>query len=429
MGGHRHGLHEPQPGRARRPRVRLHRRRGWASPRKTVVGHVERPRRHGAGRHLGARRRRLGRPAHPQRWPASATTCATSPSPRATRPRPRSASASRSTPGASTTSSPPSTRSTDAEIDALVAEYEERYDVAPELRAGRRPARRRCATAPRIELGLRAFLEDGGFGAFTTNFEDLGGLRQLPGLAVQRLMADGYGFGAEGDWKTALLVRAAKVMGYGLPGGASLMEDYTYDLTPGQEKILGAHMLEVCPSPDDRRRPTLRDPPARHRRPGGPGPAGLRHRPRARASSWRMSRHARPVPAHRQRRRRRRARRRAAQPARGARGLGAPPRLRDVGRRLAHRRRAHHTVLSTAVGRRRRSRTSPRSRGIELLVIDETTTRAASPRSCAGTRPTTGWPRLSDASARAVEHTPDRPSRTGVCSTRLWGLGGAAVLR
>lgn len=95
---------------------------------------------------------------------------------------------------------------------------------------------------------MRTFLESGGFGAFTTNFEDLGGLRQLPGLAVQRLMAEGYGFGAEGDWKTALLVRAAKVMRHGLPGGASLMEDYTYELTPGREKILSAHMLEVCPS-------------------------------------------------------------------------------------------------------------------------------------------------------------------------------------
>jgi L-arabinose isomerase len=132
-------------------------------------------------------------------------------------------------------------------IDALVAEYEELYDVAPELRAGgeRHDALRYGA---RQEAGLRSFLEAGDFGAFTTNFEDLGALRQLPGLAVQRLMAEGYGFGAEGDWKTALLVRAAKVMGYGLPGGASLMEDYTYDLTPGDEKILGAHMLEVCPS-------------------------------------------------------------------------------------------------------------------------------------------------------------------------------------
>ncbi|MCU1425533.1 MAG: araA, partial [Microbacteriaceae bacterium] len=97
-------------------------------------------------------------------------------------------------------------------------------------------------------LGLRSFLEEGGFSAFTTSFEDLGGLRQLPGLAVQRLMADGYGFGGEGDWKTAVLIRAAKVMGAGLPGGASLMEDYTYNLVPGEEVILGAHMLEICPS-------------------------------------------------------------------------------------------------------------------------------------------------------------------------------------
>jgi len=135
----------------------------------------------------------------------------------------------------------------DAEVDALVAEYDELYDVAPELRAGgeRHDSLRYGA---RIELGLRSFLEAGGFGAFTTTFEDLGALRQLPGLAVQRLMAAGYGFGAEGDWKTSVLVRAAKVMGHGLPGGASLMEDYTYDLTPGAECILGAHMLEVCPS-------------------------------------------------------------------------------------------------------------------------------------------------------------------------------------
>ncbi|MET3565454.1 L-arabinose isomerase [Leifsonia sp. 563] len=132
-------------------------------------------------------------------------------------------------------------------VDALVAEYEEQYDVAPELRRGgdRHQSLRDGAA---IELGLRSFLEEGGFGAFTTSFEDLGALKQLPGLAVQRLMAEGYGFGAEGDWKTAVLVRAANVMGAGLPGGASLMEDYTYDLTPGDERILGAHMLEVSPS-------------------------------------------------------------------------------------------------------------------------------------------------------------------------------------
>jgi len=136
---------------------------------------------------------------------------------------------------------------TDAEVDALVTEYEDMYDVAAELRRGgeRHESLRYGA---RIEIGLRSFLEAGGFGAFTTNFEDLGALQQLPGLAVQRLEAEGYGFGAEGDWKTALLVRVANVMGQSLPGGASLMEDYTYHLEPGKELILGAHMLEVAPS-------------------------------------------------------------------------------------------------------------------------------------------------------------------------------------
>lgn len=135
----------------------------------------------------------------------------------------------------------------DADVDALVAEYEDLYEVVPELRRGgeRHESLRYAA---RQERALEEFLGGIGAKAFTTNFEDLGALRQLPGIAVQRLMSKGYGFGAEGDWKTAVLVRAAKVMGEGLPGGASLMEDYTYDLTPGAELILGAHMLEVCPS-------------------------------------------------------------------------------------------------------------------------------------------------------------------------------------
>jgi len=132
-------------------------------------------------------------------------------------------------------------------VTTLVKEYEDAYLVDPELRAGGdRHASLRYAA--QIELALRDFLSDGGFAAFTTNFEDLGGLRQLPGLAVQRLMADGYGFGAEGDWKTSVLVRALKATAAGLPGGTSFMEDYTYDLEPGRELILGAHMLEVCPS-------------------------------------------------------------------------------------------------------------------------------------------------------------------------------------
>jgi L-arabinose isomerase len=138
-------------------------------------------------------------------------------------------------------------RAEPAAVDALIAEYAELYDVQPELLpGGARHQSLRDGAA--IELGLRSFLEEGGFGAFTTSFEDLGALTQLPGLAVQRLMAEGYGFGAEGDWKTAILVRVANVMGTGLPGGASLMEDYTYHLVPGEERILGAHMLEVSPS-------------------------------------------------------------------------------------------------------------------------------------------------------------------------------------
>ncbi len=134
-----------------------------------------------------------------------------------------------------------------AEIDAVVADYEGQYQLVPALLEGG-GQRSSLRDAARIELGMRAFLEDGGFSGFTTTFENLTGLKQLPGLAVQRLMADGYGFGAEGDWKTAALVRAMKVMGAGLEGGCSFMEDYTYHLEPGNMKVLGAHMLEVCPS-------------------------------------------------------------------------------------------------------------------------------------------------------------------------------------
>ncbi|HEY3477844.1 MAG TPA: L-arabinose isomerase, partial [Streptomyces sp.] len=135
----------------------------------------------------------------------------------------------------------------DTAVTELVKEYAGTYRLAPELAEGgaRHDSLRYAA---RMEIGLRGFLVSGGFGAFTTNFEDLGGLRQLPGLAVQRLMAEGYGFGGEGDWKTATLLHTVKAMGVGLPGGTSFMEDYTYDLAPGNELILGAHMLEVCPS-------------------------------------------------------------------------------------------------------------------------------------------------------------------------------------
>jgi len=138
---------------------------------------------------------------------------------------------------------------TDAEVKQLTAEYDETYRVAQPLRAGG-CKHQSLLEAARIELGLRHFLEENGSRAFTDTFEDLRGLTQLPGIAVQRLMAEGYGFGAEGDWKTAALVRAVKVMSHGLKGGASFMEDYTYHLKNGGQ-VLGAHMLEVCPSITD----------------------------------------------------------------------------------------------------------------------------------------------------------------------------------
>ena len=135
----------------------------------------------------------------------------------------------------------------DAAVDKLTAEYEDQYMLVEPL--GRNGAQRQAlCEAARIEIGMRTFLKNGGFKAFTTTFEDLHGLTQLPGLAVQRLMAEGYGFGAEGDWKTAALVRAMKVMGSGLAGGTTFMEDYTYDFNKTKPKVLGAHMLEVCES-------------------------------------------------------------------------------------------------------------------------------------------------------------------------------------
>jgi L-arabinose isomerase len=134
-----------------------------------------------------------------------------------------------------------------AAVNTLVTEYEEAYRVAPKLRPDGEQ-RASLLEAAKIEVGLRRFLEQGGFNAFTDTFEDLHGLPQLPGLPVQRLMADGYGFGAEGDWKTAALVRAMKVMGAGLEGGTSFMEDYTYHLNDSGMQVLGAHMLEICSS-------------------------------------------------------------------------------------------------------------------------------------------------------------------------------------
>jgi L-arabinose isomerase len=140
----------------------------------------------------------------------------------------------------------------DAAVARLVEEYGDTYDVQPVIRPGG-DRHEELRTAARIEAGLRSFLDEGGFGALTDTFEDLGRLAQLPGIGVQRLMADGYGFGAEGDWKAAALVRILKVMSDGLPGGTSFMEDYTYHLGDPVPEVLGAHMLEVCPSLTDTR--------------------------------------------------------------------------------------------------------------------------------------------------------------------------------
>jgi L-arabinose isomerase len=260
---------------------------------------------------------------------------------------------------------------TDAEVDALVAEYERLYDVADELKPG--GARHQSLRdAAEIEAGLRAFLTEGGFDAFTDSFEDLGALKQLPGIAVQRLMAEGYGFGAEGDWKTAVLVRVAAVMGAGLPGGASLMEDYTYDLTPGEELILGAHMLEVSPSlTTTRPRAEIhplgiggKDDPVRLVFTADPGPALV-----VALSDMRT---------------------RFRLTANVVENVEAPdlPKL-PVGRAVWHPQpdlptsaacwmaagAAHHTVMTTAVGVDA-FRDFAQMAGIELLVIDEHTTTA-----------------------------------------------------
>lgn len=259
----------------------------------------------------------------------------------------------------------------ESDIDTLVAEYEDTYDVAGELRKGgeRHESLRYGA---RQELALLELLGRIGATAFTTTFEDLGGLRQLPGLAVQRLMARGFGFGAEGDWKTAILVRAAKVMGTGLPGGASLMEDYTYDMVPGAELILGAHMLEICPSLTTAR-PSLeihplgiggREDPVRLVFDTDPGPAvvvamsDMRDRFRLTANVVEVVPPAHPLPKL---------------PV--ARAVWKPaPDFATSAEAWLMAGAAHHTVMSTQVGVEVFADFAEIAR-TELLVIDEHTTR------------------------------------------------------
>lgn len=136
-------------------------------------------------------------------------------------------------------------RVSDDQIQALIETYQASYEMAPVLLTERRES---LIEAARIEAGISQFLGEGGFEAYTNTFEDLHGMRQLPGIASQRLMAQGYGYGGEGDWKTAAMVRVMKVMATGLPGGNSFMEDYTYHFDPANEMVLGSHMLEICPS-------------------------------------------------------------------------------------------------------------------------------------------------------------------------------------
>ena len=138
-------------------------------------------------------------------------------------------------------------QTSDADVDRLVQEYADSYTLMDSLHRGG-AQHNSLRDAARIEIGMRAFMQDGGFGAFSDTFEDLHGMTQLPGIASQRLMADGYGFAGEGDWKTAAMVRVLKVMAAGLPGGNSFMEDYTYHLDPANPLVLGSHMLEICPS-------------------------------------------------------------------------------------------------------------------------------------------------------------------------------------
>ncbi len=135
----------------------------------------------------------------------------------------------------------------DAEIAGLIEEYENTYQMMPALSAGG-AMRSSLTEAARIELGLKAFLEDGGYAAYTNTFEDLYGMRQLPGIGSQRMMAAGYGYGGEGDWKTSAMVHVMKTMAAGLKGGNSFMEDYTYHFDPANPLVLGSHMLEICPS-------------------------------------------------------------------------------------------------------------------------------------------------------------------------------------
>ena len=279
----------------------------------------------------------------------------------------------------------------DADVDALVGRYLDEYDVAAELRPGGDRASS-LRDGARIELGLRRFLEDGGFTAFTDTFEDLHGLKQLPGLAVQRLMADGYGFGGEGDWKTAAMVRAMKVMSAGLEGGISFMEDYTYHLTG--ERRPDPRRPHARGLPVDRRRPAPpRGASAVHRRQGGPGPARVR-RPPGSGGRRLHHRHGAALPHGRDRRRRRAGRAAPPEAPGRPRRLASATRPPDERRGLDPRGRvpSHQPRLQRDAAEHLRDFAA--MCGVELLVIDEDDDPRRVPGpAAAGTTSTGTWQR------------------------------------
>ena len=252
---------------------------------------------------------------------------------------------------------------------ALRAQGLEGADGAP--CASRPGSRSACARSSRKAASPR----------FTDTFEDLHGLEQLPGLAVQRLMAEGYGFGAEGDWKTAALVRAMKVMATGLTGGTSFMEDYTYHLDPKGAKVLGAHMLEVCPT-IARGKPTLEVHPLGIG--GKADPARLVFDTRARAGRERRGdRPRQPLPAGRERRRRGRPRRSRCPKLPVARALWVPrPDLKVAAAAWIHAGGSHHTAFSLAIGPEH-LRDFADMAGVEFVLIDEHTRLVRDPEGAA----------------------------------------------
>ena len=284
----------------------------------------------------------------------------------------------------------------DADVDDLVAEYEDAYDVAPELRPAA-SGTSRCATAPASSSGCATSSTAGGFGAFTTNFEDLGGLRQLPGLAVQRLMADGYGFGGEGDWKTAVCCARSRRWRRDCPAAPRSWRTTPTTSAPGQPKILGAHMLEVCPTIAGQAALEIhplgiggREDPVRLVFDAAPVPAvvvglaDLGDRFRLVANEVDVVDPDEPLPSCRS-------------PA----PCGAAPTCATSAESWLTAGGPHHTVLSTAVGTEELDDLAEMLRHRAGRHRRRHHPRAGSPTSCAGTRPTPPAPPLAEGRPRA----------------------------